>query len=170
MNTPFKKDIDKVRDAARQKFNAIEDDSNSGISIGSLLLGVALGAIGGLLFAPKKGEEFQKDIAEGWDKFAGKAQEWSGEAGEQINEAASTVRNRVSNAASDLKQKVNQSFEDLDLAGNWNTIKGKVKQAYSHLTDEDLTYVQGKGEELLGRLQQKTGKGRDELVKWLNTL
>jgi len=169
MNTPFKKDIDKARDAARQKFNAIEDE-NSGISIGSVLLGVALGAIGGLLLAPKRGEEFQKDIAEGWDKFTGKAQEWSGEAGEQINQAASTVRDRVSNAASDLKQKVNQSFEDLDLSGNWNTIKGKVKQAYSHLTDEDLTYVQGKGEELLGRLQQKTGKGRDELVKWLNTL
>jgi len=38
------------------------------------------------------------------------------------------------------------------------------------LTDDDLVREDGKDDELLGKLQQKTGKGRDELVKWLNSL
>ena len=61
-------------------------------------------------------------------------------------------------------------MSDLQLKGKWNEIKGKVKQAYATLTDDDLTYEDGKDDELLGKLQQKTGKGRDELVKWLKEL
>ena len=58
----------------------------------------------------------------------------------------------------------------LQLKGAWNEVKGKVKQAYGDLTDDDLVREEGKDDELLGKLQQKTGKGRDELVKWLNDL
>jgi len=58
---------------------------------------------------------------------------------------------------------------DLQIKGKWNEIKGKVKQAYGDLTEDDLTHEEGKDDEL-GKLQQKTGKGRDELVKWLNSL
>ncbi len=47
--------------------------------------------------------------------------------------------------------------------GNWNTAKGKLKQKYANLTDDDLTYVEGKEDELLGRLQQKTGRTKEEL-------
>lgn len=61
-------------------------------------------------------------------------------------------------------------MDKLELKGKWNTIKGKVKQSYADLTDDDLTYEEGKDDELLGRLQQKTGKTRDELVHWLNSL
>jgi len=49
-------------------------------------------------------------------------------------------------------------------------LKGKVKQAYADLTDDDLKHVEGQDDELLGKLQQKTGKGRNELVKWINSL
>lgn len=56
------------------------------------------------------------------------------------------------------------------MKGKWNEIKGKVKQQYADLTDDDLTYAEGKDDELLGKLQQKTGKGRDELVDWLKSL
>lgn len=59
---------------------------------------------------------------------------------------------------------------DLQIKGKWNELKGKVKQAYGDLTEDDLTHEEGKDDELLGKLQQKTGKGRDELVKWLNSL
>ena len=58
----------------------------------------------------------------------------------------------------------------LQLKGTWNEVKGKVKQAYGDLTDDDLVREDGKDDEMLGKLQQKTGKGRDELVKWLNDL
>jgi uncharacterized protein YjbJ (UPF0337 family) len=61
-------------------------------------------------------------------------------------------------------------MDKLELKGKWNVIKGKVKQAYANLTDDDLKYEEGKDDELLGRLQEKTGKGKDELVKWLKSL
>ncbi len=61
-------------------------------------------------------------------------------------------------------------MDKLELEGKWNEIKGKVKQAYSSLTEDDLTYEDGKDDELLGKLQQKTGKTRDQLVSWLKSL
>jgi uncharacterized protein YjbJ (UPF0337 family) len=61
-------------------------------------------------------------------------------------------------------------MDKLELKGTWNVLKGKVKQAYGDLTDDDLKYEEGKDDELLGRLQKKTGKGKDELVKWLKSL
>lgn len=59
---------------------------------------------------------------------------------------------------------------DLKLRGAWNEVKGKVKQSYADLTDDDLLYEEGKEDELVGRLQTKTGKTRDEVVNWLNDL
>ncbi|WP_114782422.1 CsbD family protein [Botryobacter ruber] len=61
-------------------------------------------------------------------------------------------------------------MDKLELKGNWNELKGKVKQAYGDLSDDDLKYEEGKDDELLGRLQQKTGKTRDDLVRWLRSL
>lgn len=56
------------------------------------------------------------------------------------------------------------------LEGNWSTLKGKLKQHYGQLTDDDLTFSQGKGEELLGRLQQKLGISREALDSTLDEL
>ena len=56
-------------------------------------------------------------------------------------------------------------MDKLEIKGNWNKWKGKVKQAYGDLTDDDLKYEEGKDDELLGRLQTKTGKTKDEVVK-----
>jgi len=56
----------------------------------------------------------------------------------------------------------------LQLKGNWNVIKGKLKQKYGDLTDNDLTYVEGQEDELIGRLQKRTGKTRDEIERALN--
>jgi len=61
-------------------------------------------------------------------------------------------------------------MDKLELKGGWNELKGKIKQAYADLTDDDLTHEEGKDDEMLGKLQQKTGKSRDELVKWINNL
>jgi uncharacterized protein YjbJ (UPF0337 family) len=51
----------------------------------------------------------------------------------------------------------------LELKGNWNEVKGKLKQKYADLTDDDLTYIEGKDDELLGRLQKRLGRSRDEI-------
>ena len=61
-------------------------------------------------------------------------------------------------------------MDKLELKGSWNVIKGKVKQAYADLTDDDLKYEEGKEDETWGRIQNKTGKAKDDLVKWLKGL
>ncbi|QQX76654.1 MULTISPECIES: CsbD family protein [Aequorivita] len=47
--------------------------------------------------------------------------------------------------------------------GKWNQVKGKFKQEYADLTDDDLKYAEGKSDELLGRLQEKTGESKEKL-------
>ena len=59
---------------------------------------------------------------------------------------------------------------DLQIKGNWNEAKGKLKQKYADLTDDDLEYAEGKGDELLGKLQKKTGKSKEELKKEIESL
>ncbi|HEV8514757.1 MAG TPA: CsbD family protein [Cyclobacteriaceae bacterium] len=51
-----------------------------------------------------------------------------------------------------------------ELKGNWNVIKGKLKQQYAELTDDDLTFVEGKEDELFGRLQKKLGKSKQAIL------
>jgi uncharacterized protein YjbJ (UPF0337 family) len=49
------------------------------------------------------------------------------------------------------------------IKGNWNEIAGKLKQQFANLTDDDLLFTEGKEEELLGRLQKKIGKTKEDL-------
>lgn len=62
-------------------------------------------------------------------------------------------------------------MDKLKLKGNWNLVKGNLKKKFATLTDDDLAYLEGKEDELLGRLQVKTGKTRkeleDEINQWL---
>jgi len=52
--------------------------------------------------------------------------------------------------------------------GNWNEQKGRLKQAFANLTDDDLMFVEGKKDEMIGKLQKKLGKTREELNKILS--
>ncbi|MFA7325983.1 MAG: CsbD family protein [Candidatus Kapaibacterium sp.] len=54
-------------------------------------------------------------------------------------------------------------MDNLIVKGKWNEVKGKLKQDFSELTDNDLTYAEGKEDELIGKLQQKLGKTKDEI-------
>ncbi|MEZ4723983.1 MAG: CsbD family protein [Candidatus Kapaibacterium sp.] len=54
-------------------------------------------------------------------------------------------------------------MDNLEIKGNWNEIKGKLKQDFADLTDNDLTYAEGKEDELLGKIQQKLGKTKEEI-------
>ena len=54
-------------------------------------------------------------------------------------------------------------MNELQVKGNWNVIKGKLKQAYGELTDDDLVYSEGGEDELVGRLQKKLGKTKEEI-------
>lgn len=61
-------------------------------------------------------------------------------------------------------------MDKLEFKGTWNEVKGKAKQAYADLTDDDLMYEEGKADETLGKIQKKTGKTRDEVVDWIKSL
>ena len=61
-------------------------------------------------------------------------------------------------------------MEKLEVKGAWNEMKGKLKQKYAQLTDDDLTYAEGKEDEMYGRLQQKLGKTKGEIKKMLDNL
>ncbi|MDF1676783.1 MAG: CsbD family protein [Vicingaceae bacterium] len=56
------------------------------------------------------------------------------------------------------------------IKGNWKQLKGKLKQQYGELTDDDLIYTEGKEDELIGRIQEKTGKAKEEIKKVIDKL
>ena len=58
----------------------------------------------------------------------------------------------------------------LEIKGSWNEVKGKLKQKYAHLTDDDLLFVEGKDDELLGRLQKTLGRTKEEIRKEIAAL
>ena len=55
----------------------------------------------------------------------------------------------------------------LEIKGDWNIAKGKLKQKWADLTDDDLAYVSGKEDELVGRIQKRTGQTREAIEKEL---
>jgi uncharacterized protein YjbJ (UPF0337 family) len=58
----------------------------------------------------------------------------------------------------------------LEIKGNWNELKGKIKSKYGELSDDDLTYVEGKEDELIGRIHKKTGRRKEDLINEINRL
>ena len=61
-------------------------------------------------------------------------------------------------------------MDKVEVKGQINQWKGKLKQKYAQLTDDDLKYEEGKDDEFWGRVQKKTGKAKDDLIKWLRDL
>jgi len=53
----------------------------------------------------------------------------------------------------------------LEIKGDWNVAKGKLKQKWATLTDDDLQFVEGKQDELLGRIQKRTGESLEAVEK-----
>jgi uncharacterized protein YjbJ (UPF0337 family) len=58
----------------------------------------------------------------------------------------------------------------IELKGNWNEQKGKLKQKFATLTDNDLLFLDGKKDEMIGKLQVKLGKTKEELHKIIGSL
>jgi uncharacterized protein YjbJ (UPF0337 family) len=72
-------------------------------------------------------------------------------------------RNERERSKAEVKDATDYSANKLKIKGTWNEAKGKLKQRYAELTDDDLLYNEGKEEELYGRLQKKLGKTRQEI-------
>lgn len=63
-----------------------------------------------------------------------------------------------------------QKMNKTELEGNWNEKKGKLKQKFAILTDNDLLFAEGKKEEMFGRLQIKLGKTKEEFQRIISEL
>lgn len=57
-----------------------------------------------------------------------------------------------------------------ELKGNWNELKGKLKVKFANLTDDDLLLVEGKTDEMLGRIQSRLGKTKEEIDKIISAI
>jgi len=60
-------------------------------------------------------------------------------------------------------------MNSLLIKGDWNILKGKLKQKWADLTDDDLQYIEGKQDELIGRIQKRTGESKEAIEKELKT-
>jgi uncharacterized protein YjbJ (UPF0337 family) len=58
----------------------------------------------------------------------------------------------------------------LQIKGDWNIAKGKIKQKWAKLTDDDLQFVAGQEDELIGRIQKRTGEAREHVERALEEL
>ena len=68
-------------------------------------------------------------------------------------------------AAKENKPKQKNIMTTLEIKGDWNITKGKLKQKWAKLTDDDLQFAEGKQDELLGRIQKRTGETREAVEK-----
>jgi uncharacterized protein YjbJ (UPF0337 family) len=64
--------------------------------------------------------------------------------------------------------KTHKIMNTLHLKGDWNIAKGKLKQKYAQLTDKDLTYVEGREDELVGRIQKRTGDTKEAVQAFID--
>jgi uncharacterized protein YjbJ (UPF0337 family) len=77
-------------------------------------------------------------------------------------------QNSLSRRLYKKRKEILMNDTSLQIKGDWNVIKGKLKKAYGDLTDDDLAYAKGQEDELLGRLQKKLGKTAAEVRNILN--
>nr|WP_245958116.1 CsbD family protein [Roseimicrobium gellanilyticum] len=96
------------------------------------------------------------------------------EAREEAREEVREAREEAREAAAERQEKVNETLtaspSKLKAKGSWNETKGKLKQKFAELTDDDLLYQEGKEDELYGRLQQRLGKTREEIDRIIDEL
>ena len=141
-----------------------EEDNNAGKILLAALAGAGAGIIAGMLLAPDKGSA----TLENWK---GAATKYSGQLGEQATKIGTDLEAKFKEYSGKLEEMgLTGPGATLKLQGKWDDLKGQLKQQYAQLTDEDLTYTEGKGDELVGKLQDKLGKGKAEITKMLNDL
>ena len=56
------------------------------------------------------------------------------------------------------------------MKGNWNQIKGSLKEEYGELTDDDLIYTEGKEDQVIGKIQEKTGETKEEIKNFIDNI
>jgi uncharacterized protein YjbJ (UPF0337 family) len=115
------------------------------------LAGIGAGVIAGVLMAPDNGRTTRDSVKRTLSK-----------AGEDMERTFKSWMDKLES------NNVTPAGSSLVMHGSWDDVKGQLKKNYAELTDEDLTYAEGKEDELLGRLQRKLGRTKDEIVRMIS--
>ena len=127
-------------------------DKNGKILLATLS-GIGAGIVAGILLAPDNGQTTRDSVKRSLTK-----------AGEDMER---TMKNWMSKLE---KSGTTGAGSTLVMHGSWDDVKGQLKQNYAELTEDDLTYAEGKEDELFGRLQVKLGKTKEEIVKLIDNV
>ncbi|MCC9169045.1 CsbD family protein [Pontibacter harenae] len=128
-------------------------NNDNGKILLATLAGISAGVVTGILLAPDSGRTSRDTLNRSLKK-----------AGDDIEK---TVKNWMDKLE---RNNVTDDGSSLIMRGSWDDVKGQLKQNYADLTDDDLTYAEGKEDELLGRLQRRMGKTKDEIIKLISEL
>jgi len=117
------------------------------------LAGASAGVIAGLLMAPESGKGTIDNLKRNALLL-----------GDQLDNYFRVATNKLESMG------LTRPGDSLQVQGNWDTVKGKMKSQYGDLTDQDLAYIEGQEDQFLGNLQTKLGKTKKELIGWINGL
>jgi uncharacterized protein YjbJ (UPF0337 family) len=117
------------------------------------LAGASAGVIAGLLMAPESGKDTIGNLKRSAMRL-----------GDQLDSSFRAAMDKMESMG------LTRPGDSLQVQGNWDTVKGKMKSQYCDLTDQDLAYIEGKEDDFLGNLETKLGKTKKELVSWINGL
>ena len=127
-------------------------DKNGKILLATLS-GIGAGIVAGILLAPDNGQTTRDSVKRSLTK-----------AGEDMER---TMKNWMSKLE---KSGTTGAGSTLVMHGSWDDVKGQLKQNYAELTEEDLTYAEGKEDELFGRLQVRLGKTKEDIVSLIDNI
>ena len=131
--------------------NNLNDDK--GKILLATLAGIGAGIVAGVLLAPDNGRSTRSSVRRSMYKIG--------------DDLQSTIKNWMDSLEN---RNVTGPGSSLVMRGSWDDVKGQLKQNYGDLTDDDLMYVEGQEDELLGRLQRKLGKTKDDIVRLISDL
>ena len=127
-------------------------DKNGKILLATLS-GIGAGIVAGILLAPDNGQTTRDSVKRSLTK-----------AGEDMERTMKSWMSKLE------KSGTTEPGSSLVMHGSWDDVKGQLKQNYAELTEDDLTYAEGKEDELFGRLQVKLGKTKEDIVSLIDNI
>jgi uncharacterized protein YjbJ (UPF0337 family) len=115
------------------------------------LAGIGGGILAGVLLAPDHGRGTRDSIKRSLTQI-----------GDDLQSTMKGWMDKLEN------RNVTGPGSSLTMRGSWDDVKGQLKSNYADLTDDDLLYVEGQEDELLGRLQRKLGQTKDDIVRMIS--
>lgn len=98
----------------------------------------------------------------------GKQDDWYGKLQEKTGSTIEEIKGWFNEKTNSADTQASVKSTEYQARGDWNQVKGQAKQKWGNLTDDDLTYQEGKQDEWLGRLQEKTGHTIDDIKDWFH--